>query len=710
MHFRFKNPRGSSYLSLIFVSQVILFQNCGRQFDLKEMASVSPSLNTATGNSSSASATSSTSTSTSTPTSNTSSSASDISVSVSSGISGSTSTSSAVSSSSAIVPSAVVVGRPMLGMTIPNLVPDFTQVSWRPAAENNVRLKMAKKAIADAYYNGGVQISMMLPGYFPNDPSQLDNGLNDLALWQSDPETYWKRIDALVAEITQYGMKITIKDWNSGHMFPSLAGETIRDFITNGNSRSYLLYVKYWTEFVNRYKNNPSILNYSAPGEVNAEANLDIVSRCQTENANNSNKARVCSVRGNFTTDELMAFYYRLVSFYKSLDSRPVNSGTTFPARWAYHIQQNPEWKCNSACWLDDSKEEFTKFLQTMAGPFEQYDVHMYNAVDGKDLQRFGYGTGDPGNVDLLGYASDVIQAMGKKIVITEYGDMYLGSRDTLQFSKNIANSLVKFNIPYASIWSFEFFQFNTYEYQKLDGMNGYYDLDPNFHQDFWKLLAQNNINYGQPSPSIPSSANPKVLITYPYNSTNTFTGSASYSLGLKDTWINGNSLLHVVASAITGTISKVQIAIDGVIVQTLTTPPYRTTISGADAAKGAHTVSVIATDSSGRQSTDSINGIFDGTAAAVKILSAGTGCLDSTCIWVSATGLSAATTVDIRDTYWNIIRSYPASELNVTVGQYPQSVTLKLATANEISKLQLEGLIVTVNSGHGTWDSVPVK
>lgn len=79
--------------------------------------------------------------------------------------------------------------------------------------------------------------------------------------------------------------------------------------------------------------------------------------------------------------------------------------------------------------------------------------------------------------------------------------------------------------------------------------------------------------------------------------------------------------------------------------------------------------------------------------------------------VWITATGLTANSRVVVKkhDATWSYLNEYPSSALNIDLSQSPQVITLALTSAEEHAALY-NGLILTVENGRGTWDSVAIE
>jgi len=480
---------------------------------------------------------------------------------------------------------------PAVGVNIVDLEPDFLAPSYRSSAENALRLRMGKMALADAFHMGAQTIAIGMPGYFPANAELLRMHRNDLELWQNDPAAYWQRVDAMLYEVRRYGMQAVIKCWNDTNIFPTLTGETTRDMITSPDSKSFALFKKYWGDFLTRYKNDPAIALYDGPGELNLGADLDLVARCHKTNAGKRDEALLCANVGNYSTEEMNAFSARVAAFFKAEDpSKPLASNMALPPANAEHRRRSPEWR--HIDYTSDSEDEFVKNLTEINAPFDLIDVHVYNGAKGTSLQRFGYGGNDPTSADLLQLVGQVAAHMGKRVYIGEFGDTYAPDVARQQFTKNVIAELPEANVVGADIWAYEFYLFNTYEFQRVTATSDErFANAPGSHDDLWAFVRQENEASGHSvyQPPSPDKIAPQVIVSFPISGAR----------------VQNGSVVNVLASADSGSIIRVELELDGKPYQSLTSWPFKTDLH-ADA--GPHELAATAYDSWGNHNTDSID------------------------------------------------------------------------------------------------------
>ena len=480
--------------------------------------------------------------------------------------------------------------KPMAGVNMPDLAQNWLGSNTRSAAENRVRKALAKQIIAHAALLGATSISFSLPGYAPNSPQHLASGANDLNLWQSDPNLYWQGVDGLVAEITSHGMVFVVRHWNDLNMFTTLTQDNVTNMMTNSQSASYQLYLQYWGQFLSRYGANPNLLMIELHGELNLLMNLDLVARCKSQQTDPT----ACANQGNFTTDQMIAFESRVVAFFKARTSLPIVSGMGLSPAWAEHMRASPEWT-GQGDFTGDTYDQFAQDFKQINAPFDLPGVHVYSSTDN---DRFGL---DAGNANSVTIVNDAIQIantqMGKKLYIGEMGDQAPPSDGSWPFSQAILNLMKTGGIQYAALWVLDFYQFN------LNATGGALDIELGEYPKLAQTLSLTNLNLGQ-SVFVPGShepvAAPSLLMTSPFDGDTVSTS----------TIVNLIAMTNLSAD---GQVSRIDLAIDGKVMSSLTHWPWRANLTGAQSYKGPHVLSAVAYDSLGRQTRSSVNVSFSG-------------------------------------------------------------------------------------------------
>jgi hypothetical protein len=354
-----------------------------------------------------------------------------------------------------------------------------------------IRHEMAKKSISDAQAAGFGFVRVALTGYRP---IAFDDPMNDLAVWQTAPETYWAATDELFDELDAAHIRmVPTLAWNL-IQFPALGRDDLATFLRDRNSRSRSLFVKFVTEFVTRYRSRSTVLFYELGNEWNLDADIDLQENCRTA------KPGTCAWR-NFTTDDLVSFSRDAASMIRSLDpSRKVSSGYSLPRRAASHLR-NHFGNSSVDSWKEDSPMEFQQYLLYLNGPFDIVSAHIYSP----DATRFG---GRPGQAaTVVTQTMSAVKSAGKQLFIGEFGDS-----GVTPFLQSMLHEIVQQQIDYAAIWVWEFYQTSTYETHNTEPSR--FSIEPGYYDELIAVVGETEKALGRALPH--HSESPNVILSWP--------------------------------------------------------------------------------------------------------------------------------------------------------------------------------------------------
>ena len=419
---------------------------------------------------------------------------------------------------------------------------------------------MGKRAIQDAGDLGLRFMRVMAAGYGPVTQADLKvPGRNPLALWQSDPTTYWARMDAMFNDLSTYGVKIVpVFVWNPFE-FPAMTGETLNALVTNPNSNSRALLKQYMSGFITRYQSRSSILFYELTNELNLETDIDIVGGCQA-----AGPSADCSAYANITTAQLNSFATAMVKFIHTLDtSHQIGSGYTLPRASAYHLMAQPGFSASGPDWTNDTQAQFQTVELSLHTPFDLMSIHLYPG----DVRW-----GNPAGSEYLTLdgAAAAATAAGKKLYVGEFG-----ANTVSPFLSSVLPRQSYDKVAYAAVWVWEFYQANTYQNTDITfAANSTYE--PGFTDSFNATFQQ-----AAGTPTFTDRGTPRVVLTSPLPCTKLPAGTVA---------------LYASASA-NAPVQKVTFSVDGQTAGTATAPPYHVyyKVSGT----GLHTVTATAFTSS---------------------------------------------------------------------------------------------------------------
>lgn len=439
------------------------------------------------------------------------------------------------------------------------------------AAYRKVTQAMARKAIKDAGYIGAPFVRVSATGYRPVKTKSGKPG--DLDLWREDPVAYWRLFDQMMSDLQASNVKLVpVFVWNM-RQFPAMSGGTLTDLLTDPESASYRLLRKYVLEFVERYRNQPSLYFYELTNELNLGVDLDLVGRCRKKFP-----AEVCALEGNYTTAEMVAFTSRLASLIRQHDpSHLISSGFSVPRPGAEALRRAPEWLSSSSLGKKDTPEEFAKNLNDIHQGVDIVSVHLY---DMEANRRFG-ATDATVLLDLVKKAAD---RAGKPLYMGEFGGPDPVSAVPGSFTDKILDKLVAQRVPYSSVWIWEFYQ--RAPYSTRNTKDDAFSLEPGVTDGLIKKLEISNEKLGIHPPVVPEidKTPPQVVLTWP----------------LECALVGNSQQVCAVASDNSGKLARVEFWLGGKRSSTVINYPYCFTLDVDDLTAGEVPLVARAVDAAG--------------------------------------------------------------------------------------------------------------
>ncbi|MBL8994272.1 MAG: cellulase family glycosylhydrolase [Spirochaetia bacterium] len=215
--------------------------------------------------------------------------------------------------------------------------------------------------------------------------------------------------------------------------------------LADKNHPSWALTVRYYQQLIGRYKNNPQIVAWEFPNELNLLA--DIPNRT----APGSSVYAPTNEKGPFKTDMLIEYSRNLTELIRSVDpNHLVFTGNATPRPSAWHL-----WKEGN--FTRDSVQELESYLkETHAIPgLGAWSIHFYNdKTKGiPDSERFGYQGADL----LKEYARIARDVVKRPMFIGETGD----SEPTIEeqngegvFMSRVLEQSYQLRIPITLLWA----------------------------------------------------------------------------------------------------------------------------------------------------------------------------------------------------------------------------------------------------------------
>ena len=343
---------------------------------------------------------------------------------------------------------------------------------------------LAKKAIEDAHRLGIHYFRVPVTGYGPSAYGRPD----DLDLWISNPTQYWLVIDGMMSDLRKNGIYIIPTFvWNMTQ-FPSITGETVADMLHNPDSRSYKLLTKYVYEFVSRYRSSGNILFYELTNEMNLGADIDLVGMCLKKAASD-----LCSVKSNYTTDDMIEFTGKLSKLIKSTDPGALlSSGYSVPRSAAEHLRKSKQIPNGKMDWAQDSITDLETNLTDTYRNIDIVSVHLYSMEDNK---RFG--SDDP--IDLLSVIKRIAEKLGKPLFVGEFGDPAIKVAGPGSYVDRMLDKIAELQIPYSAIWVWEYYQRQPNNATTDEKRPNDFNLEPGSNDRVIAHLIRTNRRLGNP-------------------------------------------------------------------------------------------------------------------------------------------------------------------------------------------------------------------
>ena len=247
-------------------------------------------------------------------------------------------------------------------------------------------------------------------------------GWKDILLWQTSPLNYWQNMSKVLEKAKALGVRLHISITPTLQQFAIAANcSGIRELITNTSNRSCYVFVKkYVQEMVSRYKDDSTVLTWGMGNELNLQADGCSYNKSASE---------------YFSTDEMMEFSRRYVSWVKEIDpKRPLGSDMGLARTRAKHLAgipgggracvspTNPKGDCEDNCTAvpRDTLQDFKEMMAILSEPFDFVSAHIYGCYP--PFARFSFCDGDNTSIAPLKAAKEVADRLGKPLFVGEFG------------------------------------------------------------------------------------------------------------------------------------------------------------------------------------------------------------------------------------------------------------------------------------------------
>lgn len=446
----------------------------------------------------------------------------------------------------------------MVGVNKSNLLFQYSGMSSGvtsayPSSKDVVK-RLAQKSITDAKELGFGYMRVMV-SYFSG---------SDLNLWLTNKNQYFQYVDEMLADMDANGMKIVpVLNFNA-KQFADRKGESVYELFINPESQSKLLLAEFISDFVNRYKNRSTILFWELANEANNMLDLPYFNNSGTQDKPKSLLSTdVWKVHMKWMCDEIRK-HDRL---------HMISSGNSIVRPYAWNL-----WKNNS--WESDTYTEFKNVLFEQNRYCDIVSIHEYYNTAG----HFGYSGSN--YYDYLTEVASTVNGFNKLLYIGEFGD-----RKTLQNPSTpepiaVLDKIQQNNIPFASVWSWEFYNKSTYAEDD-------FCVDPSYSHDLVDKMIEVNAAFGNPQwlPEENDLTAPKVILSYPF----------SNSPVAED--VN----IWTKASDNNRYIDRIELYVDGVLQNSTADFPFRNLLEVEGLEESMHKIEVLAYDEEQNASSDCI-------------------------------------------------------------------------------------------------------
>jgi hypothetical protein len=438
-----------------------------------------------------------------------------------------------------------------------------------------VAMALARKSLDDARAAGVAFFRIAISGFRPVSASDAEN---DLALWTTQPDLYWRRLDVMFDDLDRYGVQLVPTFLWNYTQFSSLARESVRAIALDADSRSRKLLYSYIDQFVSRYSSRKTILFYEFSNELNLVADMDMQQSCAADLERM--RVHACDGVDNFKTDEMIAFSRDVAQKIRAVDAtRPISSGYSLPRRAAFHLAQRPAFE-QGADWRIDSDAEDEDYIARIHEPFDIVSIHVY------PHDANSWGVGDDNYADAIRRFNDLAKKSSKRLFIGEYGD-----RTARPFLEKLINEILRDSVAYSALWVWEFYQTSTHETYNTEPTR--FNVEPGYSDEILALMK--TATGASEGPKAPN-----VVLTWP----------------LPCAAVLQPTELFAVASAGVKGVETVEFRVAGKLIGLTNSPPYRVNFDPAPFGPGKALIEARARDASGRISASSSLVALNGSKA----------------------------------------------------------------------------------------------
>jgi len=254
----------------------------------------------------------------------------------------------------------------------------------------------------------------------------------DMALYQSDREEYFRRLDAVVESAEKHGIGLIPSLFWYFACVPDLAGEPMNQW-GNPQSKTHAWVRDYVREVVSRYRNSPAIWGWEMGNEFSLQASLPNAAERRARIVTDRGTPESRSERDDVTFDHFRVAFAEFAKAVREHDpSRLIFSGDALPRPAAWHMEKE-------GTWIPDDEQQFCKMLRNLnPDPINAISIHAY----GKDLKR-------------IAWSVRAAKLIKKPLFVGEFGVPGTAPEVEKDFRKML-KIIEESPIPLAALWVFD--------------------------------------------------------------------------------------------------------------------------------------------------------------------------------------------------------------------------------------------------------------
>lgn len=256
----------------------------------------------------------------------------------------------------------------------------------------------------------------------------------DMALYQTDREEYFRRLDGVVKSAEKHGIGLVPSLFWYFACVPDLVGEPM-DQWGNPQSKTHEWMRGYVREVVTRYKDSPAIWAWEMGNEFSLGASLPNAKEHRPPTHPGLGTPETRSERDDLTFDMVRVAFAEFAKTVREHDAgRLIFTGDALLRPCAWHMEHEGKW-------THDTKEQFQEMLAKVnPDPVSGISVHAYGD---KDCDR------------CLAWSGDASRKMNKPLFVGEFGAPGTTPEGEATF-RHLLKTIEDSSIPLAALWVFD--------------------------------------------------------------------------------------------------------------------------------------------------------------------------------------------------------------------------------------------------------------